>query len=86
MAPFQIKDLILYIWEFEDKWNMINDPQIGVFGHMTFRRLNDHELAESVATAEKIKSLKRSLRKSIGIWKYIRYSMNPLKFYKKNYS
>lgn len=78
------KDLILSIWDLQEKWRKLNDPQFNWYGNMTFKRLNMIEMAESVRISDNEKQVRKLLRKEIGLWNYIKFCISPLRFYKNN--
>lgn len=49
---------------------------------MTFKKPTDKELFRLVEIQDEQSKLKRRLLKRIGLWRYIKYSLNPLKFAK----
>ena len=76
----EIKQTIFKIWELEEEWNKIYEPGYNSVGLMTFNRVNDRDLFRGVEITEKIKLLKKDLKRMIGTWEYIKYSFNDLKY------
>jgi len=75
-------EIIFKLWHLEEEWNKIADPQFTWYGNMTFHKPNDEELYRMIDIQDQQYELKKELRQKIGIWNYIKYSINPLKFTK----
>ena len=74
--------LIIRIWDLEEQWKRINDPQLNWYGNMTFRRLSEAELDRSVRVAELEKRTRKELRALIGTWEYVRFIFNEARYMK----
>ena len=75
-------EIIFKLWDLEEEWERIADPQFTWYGNMTFHKPNDVELFRMVAIQDEEKKLEKELRQKIGLWNYLKYTINPLKFTK----
>jgi len=75
--------IIFKLWDLEREWNKLADPQLNWYGNMTYRRTTDKELFRLVDIQNEQKRLKKELLKQVGLWSYVKYITNPLKFTKK---
>lgn len=74
--------IIFELWKLEEEWNKIAGPQFTWYGNLIFKKPNDYELFKMVAIQDRQWELKKELRQKIGLWNYIKYIINPLKFTK----
>lgn len=75
--------IIFEIWELEEQWKNLHDPQMNWYGNMTYRRLSYPEMERSVRISNKIKDLKKELKREIGWQQYIKFLIAPIRFTKK---
>ena len=74
--------IIFKLWELEEEWENLTDPQFNWYGNITFHKPNNQELFRLVEIQDRQRELKKELRKKIGWWNYVKYIINPLKFTK----
>lgn len=72
--------IIFRLWDLEEEWEKIADPQITWYGNMVFHKPNDMELFRMIEIQNEQKKLKKELRQKIGCYQYIKYLINPLGF------
>ena len=58
-------------------------PELTRYGNMRFNRLMGEGRAEGVMITDEIAATKRELRKEIGLWRYIQFTLMPLTFLRK---
>lgn len=75
----EAQKIILQIWDYEERWNRHCQPGYNSLGLYTFRNITElDELEEVVRIQDKLKVLKRELRKEVGIFKYLWFLFSPI--------
>lgn len=76
------KLLIHRLWELQDKWDQHTQPGYNCIGLYSFRNIDDmEELRQVVQIQDEMKEIRKQIRSSVGLFKYMYFLLAPIKFY-----